>query len=261
MIMSRKNTTNEESKRNQSLKRFMRQIKVHTPPTRQRNEEISGKLDVIDEALTHSSAHQTRNYEKLEFLGDAVLRLVASEFIEQNFPAMEVGLRSMLRAHLVSDRWLTKIGRSINIEEVLVIGSKAVGDRFAKNTLNAESTEALIGAIYQYWNSLDAVHNWLEPYWLKESQLFLANPDDFNSKSALQEWCQGRGFDKPNYKSEEKNLNHGSPQRFFCEVYINNQNFGSGWGQSKRDSEQEAARKALQRLKEKNLYKHNSFQK
>ena len=56
----------------------------------------------INESLTHSSANSEINYEKLEFLGDAVLRLVASDFIKNKYPHMQVGERSELRSHLVS---------------------------------------------------------------------------------------------------------------------------------------------------------------
>tara|TARA_B100000029_G_C17266818_1_gene848318 strand:+ start:65 stop:808 length:744 start_codon:yes stop_codon:yes gene_type:complete len=243
------NKGNANYQRKEKLKRLMRQLNIDQPPSTKSQAFGSRKIDLIDEALTHSSANQKRNYEKLEFLGDAVLRLVASEFIEQNFPAMQVGERSLLRAHLVSDRWLSKVGKEIKIEEFLIIGSMAAGDSLAKDTINGETIEALIGAIYQYWNNLEPIHDWLRPFWVKESQLFLENPDYFNSKSALQEWCQGEKLGIPDYQSEERNLDHGSTKRFFCKVYINDSFLGQGWGKSRRESEQEAAREALGKLK------------
>ena len=69
------------------------------------NEKIKNIL-YINESLTHSSANSEVNYEKLEFLGDAVLRLIASDFIKSKYPYMKVGERSELRSHLVSDQWL-----------------------------------------------------------------------------------------------------------------------------------------------------------
>jgi len=72
----------------------------------------------INESLTHSSANREINYENLEFLGDAVLRLIASDFIKNKYPYMQVGERSELRAHLVSDQWLEEVGKKIEINNV-----------------------------------------------------------------------------------------------------------------------------------------------
>ena len=81
-------------------------------------------ISYINESLTHSSANSEINYEKLEFLGDAVLRLIASDFIKNKYPYMQVGERSELRSHLVSDQWLEDVGEKINIKKVLIIGKK-----------------------------------------------------------------------------------------------------------------------------------------
>ena len=67
----------------------------------------------FNQAFIHSSENKTNNYEKLEFFGDAVLRLAASNFIEKKYPQMSVGERSELRAQIVSDEWLTKLGLSL----------------------------------------------------------------------------------------------------------------------------------------------------
>ena len=69
-------------------------------------------LQEFNQALTHSSDDKIINYEKLEFFGDAVLRLAASNFIEKKYPQMSVGERSELRAQIVSDEWLTKLGKN-----------------------------------------------------------------------------------------------------------------------------------------------------
>ena len=69
----------------------------------------------FNQALTHSSDDKIINYEKLEFFGDAVLRLAASNFIEKKYPQMSVGERSELRAQIVSDEWLTILGKKIGI--------------------------------------------------------------------------------------------------------------------------------------------------
>ena len=68
-------------------------------------------IHTFNEALTHSSANKIINYEKLEFFGDAVLRLSASDFIERTYYKLSVGNRSELRSQIVSDEWLTKLGK------------------------------------------------------------------------------------------------------------------------------------------------------
>ena len=108
----------------------------------------------FNQAFIHSSKDKIINYEKLEFFGDAVLRLAASNFIEKKYPQMSVGERSELRAQIVSDEWLTKFGRKIDIEKLIIKGPKALGDENSKNTIIGESTEALIGAIYKCFNSI-----------------------------------------------------------------------------------------------------------
>ena len=102
----------------------------------------------------HSSEDKIINYEKLEFFGDAVLRLAASNFIEKKYPQMSVGERSELRAQIVSDEWLTKLGEKIDIEKLIIKGPKALGDENSRNTITCEATEALIGAVYKCFNSI-----------------------------------------------------------------------------------------------------------
>ena len=106
-------------------------------------------IEDFNQAFTHSSENKVTNYEKLEFFGDAVLRLAASDFIEKKYPQMSVGERSELRAQIVSDEWLTKLGKNIGIEKLIIKGPKALGDENSKNTIIGEATEALIGAIYK----------------------------------------------------------------------------------------------------------------
>ena len=85
-------------------------------------------IEDFNQAFIHSSADKQLNYEKLEFFGDAVLRLAASNFIEKKYPQMSVGERSELRAQIVSDEWLSKFGKKIGIDTVIIKGPKALGD-------------------------------------------------------------------------------------------------------------------------------------
>jgi len=208
------------------------------------NEKIKNIL-YINESLTHSSANSEINYENLEFLGDAVLRLIASDFIKNKYPYMQVGERSELRSHLVSDQWLEEVGEKIKIKSVLVIGKKSLRDKSANATIQAEATEALIGALYESLTILDPIKDWLIPFWNEKSQEILADPHKKNYKSALQELTQREGLSIPVYKTIEIDKKHDNPKRFFCTVYIKNRSIAEGWGKSIKQAEKDAASKAL----------------
>ena len=211
------------------------------------NEKIENIL-YINESLTHSSANSDINYENLEFLGDAVLRLIASDFIKNKYPYMKVGERSELRSHLVSDQWLEEVGKKIDIKSVLIIGKKALRDKSANATIQAEATEALIGALYESLNILDPIKEWLLPFWNEKSKEVLADPHKKNYKSALQELTQSKGLSIPLYKTIEIDKKHDNPKRFFCTVYIKNRSIAEGWGKSMKQAEKDAASKALKYL-------------
>ena len=211
------------------------------------NEKIINLL-YINESLTHSSANSKVNYENLEFLGDAVLRLIASDFIKNKYPSMQVGERSELRSHLVSDQWLEEVGKKINIKSVLIIGEKALRDKSAKATIQAEATEALIGALYESLTVLDPIKDWLIPFWEDKSNEVLSDPHRQNYKSALQEWTQSKGLSIPKYITTEIDKRHDNPKRFFCTVYIKERSISEGWGKSMKQAEKDAANKALKYL-------------
>ncbi len=206
------------------------------------------KLKIINEALTHSSISKKINHEKLEFLGDAVLRLSASDFIENHFQRLNIGERSELRAQIVSDEWLAKFGKKIHLERIILVGPKAMGDSFSKDTIIAEITEALIGAFYKCFSSVKEINLWLDKYWLKDSKIILDAPYKFNAKSKLQEWCQSKSINLPIYKIIEMSKTHGDQKRFYCEVFIEDKLYATSYGQSHKKAEKIAASKALESI-------------
>ena len=208
-----------------------------------------GELATLREALTHTSSGLNPHHEQLEFLGDAVLRLAASEFIATTYPTLNVGDRSSLRAQLVSDSWLAKLGSSIGIDQWWRIGRKASCDGAARATIQAELSEALIGALYKI-EGLQAVHRWLTPHWQRSAEDVLSDPHRGNCKSSLQEWSQSQGLGLPRYSSTEMNQRHGDPQRFHCTVTLPPDLRAEGWGGSRREAEQQAAKTALDQLKD-----------
>ena len=205
-------------------------------------------LAQVNQALTHVSTGRARNLERLEFLGDAVLRLAATEFIDQHHADLSVGACSNLRAQLVSDRWLADVGETLAIERHLLLGRHAQGDRSAQTRLRADATEALIGALYSALGNLEAIHRWLTPHWHSTAQAVLATPYQFNGKTALQEWSQGQGLGLPRYDTEECSRQHGDPERFSCRVSVQDRELAQAKGRSRKEAEQNAAAAALQAL-------------
>ena len=209
---------------------------------------LEAQLAPLDEALTHTSAGLAIHHERLEFLGDAVLRLAASEFLERHYPQLSVGQSSALRAQLVSDRWLAQLGSQCGIEAALRIGPIAAGDQAGRATLRAEACEAVIGALYRIWGSLEPVLHWLTPHWQQAASELEADPHRHNWKSALQEWSQAGKRGLPSYSCEQVSQVHADPRRFHCRVQLGSQSLGEGWGGSRRQAEQDAARSALEAL-------------
>ena len=205
-------------------------------------------IHIFNQALTHSSDNKILNYEKLEFFGDAVLRLAASNFIEKKYPQMNVGESSELRAQIVSDEWLSKFGKKIGIDSVIIKGPKALGDENSQNTIIGEATEALIGALYKCFNSIQEVNLWLDDIWEEDAEILLKAPYKFKAKTVLQEWCQSKGFDLPVYKIIEVSKKNGDPKRFFCDIFINGSKESCGFGKSHKQAEKNAARVLIEEL-------------
>ena len=242
-------TTMINGKRINQIIVFLNSLKINskrfTEIIRTKNTSV---MQNFNQALTHSSGDNKLNYEKLEFFGDAVLRLAASNFIEKKYPQMSVGERSELRAQIVSDEWLTKLGEQIRIEKVIIKGPKALGDENSKKTIIGESTEALIGALYKCFNSIKEVNLWLDDIWEKDSEIFLQAPYKFKSKTVLQEWCQSKGFDLPVYKIIEVSKQNGDPKRFSCDIYVEGIKESSSFGKSHKQAETNAARILIEKF-------------
>ena len=242
-------TTIINGKRINQIINFLNSLKIRS----KRFSDIINSQNVsviqdFNQALTHSSNNKIINYEKLEFFGDAVLRLAASIFIEKKYPQLSVGERSELRAQIVSDEWLTKVGKKIDIEKLIIKGPKALGDENSKNTIIGEATEALIGAVYKCFNSIEEINIWLDDIWEKEAEIFLKAPYKFKSKTVLQEWCQSKGFDLPVYKIIELSKKNGDPKRFSCDLFIEGLKESSAFGKSHKQAETNAARVLIEKF-------------
>jgi ribonuclease-3 len=213
-----------------------------------------GHLEWLDQALTHKSyIHQTNvinkeSNEVLEFLGDAVLNLVVSDLLYQTFPQAHEGILSMRRAHLVKRSSLAHLSKEIRLEEYLLLGkSELIDGGRKKASILANAYEALIGAIYMdagFDQTLKVIRHHLEPYLQAEIPSLLFN----DYKSLLQEEAQRTHGSSPKYQVlQESGPEHD--KRFQASVTIGGEVKGIGWGKSKKEAEQEAAKKALEELK------------
>tara|TARA_B100000214_G_scaffold367456_1_gene337616 strand:+ start:121 stop:870 length:750 start_codon:yes stop_codon:yes gene_type:complete len=243
-----RNDSKLSKKRKECIHKFINSLNINTKYQDALASTDCNNLMIINEALTHTSFNNSINHERLEFLGDAVLRLAATNFIEKRFFKMTVGEKSSLRSHLVSDKWLTKVGKELNIEKVFLVGKKAEHDLSALSTLQAEATEALIGAIYECLDNLNPIIQLLNKFWEIESKKVLADPHKYNPKSALQEWTQSNNLKIPIYLVEEISKEHGNPKRFVCEVKVSKDIYARGWGGSHKDAEKEAAKNVLKKI-------------
>lgn len=228
------------------------------PPLRQKELErlvakfdldpVAARLDwaLLDLALTHSSASATDNYEQLEFVGDAVVRLAAARFLWENYADRPVGEFAAIRSILVSDRVLAEIAESYNLQRYLRVRGGTRNDRTATAPLLADAMEATIAALYLPTSDLGVVRSWLDRQFAPRTEAILSDPARQNYKAALQEWTQGHLKCLPVYEVEEANVEHGSEERFSARILVNNELWGEGKGRSRKLAQQAAARVAFQ---------------
>lgn len=155
-------------------------------------------VSLSDQALTHRSARGANN-ERLEFLGDAVVGLVVAELLYERFPKLDEGVLTRMRAHLVCERGLAQVARTLKLGARLQLGPgemKSGGHR--RESILADALEALAAARYfeAGWDACRReVRAWFEPV------LGELRTDEFgkDAKTRLQEWMQARALGLPEY--------------------------------------------------------------
>ena len=219
--------------------------------------ELEGRLDYrfanplyLEKALTHRSYANEQglegHYERLEFLGDAVLGLVTAEWLFRRFPKRPEGELSRLKASLVSARSLATYARRLQLGRSLRlgVGEERSGGR-SKASLLADSMEAVFGAVFLDGGLAAArsvILHFLETLTEEERR---RQTRDF--KTLLQELTQAQGWDLPEYRlAEESGPDHD--KRFRLECHVLGELVGVGEGKSKKVAQQVAARAALARL-------------
>lgn len=211
-------------------------------------EQVSLQWHLLDLALTHPTVSAEANYEQLEFVGDAVVRLAASEFLWETYPNCSVGEFAAIRAVLVSDRILAKLGHNYGLERYLLVSGGAASDPTGQESRLADAFEAMLGAFYLSTHNLELIRPWLDPHFKQLAAEILLDPARQNYKAALQEWTQARYKILPEYRVRETKRQHGQQERFIAEVWLRGERLGEGKGRSIKDAEQAAAQVAFQQL-------------
>ena len=208
-------------------------------------------IELLETALRHSSyvnEHRMNRLdcnERLEFLGDAVLELVSSEHLFQNYPQMPEGELTRLRASLVCEPTLAFCARELGLGEYLSLGKgeEMTGGRH-RDSVTSDAMEAVIGAIYLdggFANAKEFILRFVLND-IEHKKLF------FDSKTIFQEMVQGNIPGEISYHMVgEEGPDHD--KIFSAEVWIGEKSMGTGSGRTKKAAEQMAAYQAICKLK------------
>lgn len=206
---------------------------------------------LLKQALTHSSytneqkINRQKHYERLEFLGDAVLELVSSEFLFHSHPDMPEGEMTKTRASMVCEPSLAFCARDLELGKFLLLGKgeESTGGR-RRDSITSDVMEAVIGAIFLD-GGMEEAKAFIDRFILsdlEDKQLF------YDSKTNLQELVQGTLKKEIRYEPVgEYGPEHD--KTFMVEVHIDGEKVGSGEGRTKKAAEQKAAYEALLKLR------------
>ncbi|MCE3009965.1 MAG: ribonuclease III [Proteobacteria bacterium] len=214
-------------------------------PLRFKNKEL------FLQSMTHKSFHFENSgvskgfNERLEFLGDAVLDLILSEYLMEVFPEENEGTLSKKRANLVNESTLAGLFQKLSLESFLKLGKgEQMAGLTAKPRLMASAYEALLGA-YFLDQGFEEVRNVVREHFTELVHHVISMPDfDQDFKTQLQEWSQSKVKVAPVYKL----INESGPahdRTFEVAVLLKDVEAGRGMGKSKKQAEQASARMAL----------------
>ncbi len=211
-------------------------------------------IELLNTALTHSSYNYESDnadlpdYERLEFLGDSVLRICVSEYLFDKYPDYNEGKLTKIRSTLVSDRFISTLADKINLKNYLNMGihEEKDGGR-EKESINACAFEAVLGAVYKT-AGFEEAKNFIYRMYADTDTNFDEIMLNFNTKELLQQYTQGLNKDLPEYKIiNESGKAHN--KTFEVSVIYQNKELGRGTAKTKKDAEKNAAYNALKNLK------------
>lgn len=200
-------------------------------------------------ALTHRSCLNEpgidESYERLEFLGDAVLEMLISAYLFENYPDKQEGYLTAARSATVRTEALSRINIDNGINNYIIMskGEEATGGRQNPSILE-DVIESIIGSLYCD-GGLPATNLFFEKFIIPNAQTIISTDHLKDSKSSLQEKVQSQGFTSPVYRTvNETGPDHN--KTFEVVVSVNEKDIATGLGKSKQEAEQNAAKKALE---------------
>jgi ribonuclease-3 len=207
--------------------------------------------DLLIQAFVHRSYlnenpdFRVSNNERLEFLGDAVLEQVVTEYLYQKYPKKSEGELTNWRAALVNTKMLTKVAGSLGFNDFLLLSrgeTKEIGK--ARQYILANTLEALIGSLYLD-QGYAVCQKFIKKYLIKELPYIIKARLFKDAKSCFQEKAQEKVATTPKYKVlKEWGPDHS--KHFIIGVFLNKDLIAKGEGLSKQEAEEEAAKKALE---------------
>jgi len=213
-------------------------------------------------ALTHRSALNEKvssaleSNERLEYLGDAVLELVVTEFLYQKMPEASEGTLTAIRSALVKTTTLCEVGKDLALGEQLYLSKGEEGGGGRENcALIADTLEAVIGGLYLD-QGIEVVKSFITEVILSKFEQVVESGLYRDAKSTLQEEVQALGYNTPNYQV----LKAEGPDHdkiFTIAVVVEGKRLGVGVGKSKQIAQQQAASQALKLVEEGKFLKKN----
>jgi ribonuclease-3 len=227
-------------------------VRASKSPARDAPQQVALRrlIDELDperlaQAFAHPSSTPDRasSYERLEFLGDAVLGFSIAAALFERYPDLSEGLLSRVRADVVSRRSCAKVARRLGLDHMLT-ERLADGEALARSTnVVAAVLEAILGVLYMELGIEAVAPSVAEAFWPLAEESLAAGPD---SKTQLQEALAQRGLTASYTLLDTKGPPH--ERSFRCAVVVDGEVLGVGEGRSKKDAEQVAAESALAQL-------------
>jgi ribonuclease-3 len=206
--------------------------------------------DLLETALTHSSCTNEdstgKDYERLEFLGDAVLELVTREYLLTEYPDESEGDLTRRKIRIVQKENLSKHGRRLGLDRRVHVGRGFVSSGSAIESVAADVVESLIGAIY-IDSGLKSAREFVKREILERS---IDNGPLPDARSRLQEYCQAKGMELPEYRLTGRRGPDHDPV-FTVAVRVAGKEAGTGTGLTRKAAREKAAEKALEKLERK----------
>jgi ribonuclease-3 len=202
-----------------------------------------GRMHILNEALTHSSyaaEHPgVKDYERLEFFGDAVLKFVISEYLLERFADYDEGQLTEIRSVLISDKTLGELAKNINLGKYILLGKQVQ----MRSSIMAQSLEAVLGAIYTDLGIIQS-QNFIVRFFGNLATNVDRDDVKDNFKAELQEYTQAKAQGIPMYSVVNVDGPPHEPM-YSVSVAVTGNVIASGSGKSKKAAEQEAAKAAL----------------